>query len=72
MKRRRISSRGTKPNQNNNPPKKPHKIPKQIMTSKEDEVKLTDTKEDAKRILGHIRETVCIEKADQRLILLRK
>ena len=42
------------------------------MTSKEDEVKLTDTKEDAKRILGHIRETVCIEKADQRLILLRK
>ena len=30
------------------------------MTSKHDEVKRTDSKEDAKRILGHMRESVCI------------
>ena len=55
MKRRRISSRGTKnkPKQQQNP----HKIPKQIMTSKHDEVKRTNPKEDA-RILGHMRESM--------------
>ena len=61
MKRRRISICGTKTNQNNNK-KNPNKIPKQIMTFKHDEVKRTNPKEDAKRILGHMRESVCIKK----------